>query len=58
MKTEQVTQRKIGLTQFQRHPNYNASKTSNDIAVLEFASSLALKEYVVPAKLPAYTEGE
>merc|ERR1711911_499461 len=31
---------------------------SNDIAVLEFASSLTLNEYVVPAKLPAHTEGE
>ena len=58
IKQNESTQQKVGLTKFQRHPNYNASKTANDIAVLEFASNLTLNEYVVPAKLPGHIEGE
>ena len=58
IKQNESTQQKVGLTKFQRHPNYNSNNISNDIAVLEFASSLTLNEYVVPAKLPAHTEGE
>ena len=34
IKQNESTQQKVGLTKFQRHPNYNASKTSNYIAVL------------------------